>query len=652
MIITNTNPGNFLTDGPYINLVAAPPGTPAGPQTGLICVDGTANWGPVNSPQGFVDVASGFAIFGNGTTLKNSLIDEAISAMPECQAFLGNRVTDLTDTASTILVIDATGFATSPYTGAGTPAAGNTIQASLVNGSFTVLVTAYTLVTGDTVATALTQLGTLINNSAAVVGANAFIQPVVPTATTIPVVALASGTGGNSITIQAIVTGGGMTLTPLSATAMAGGAAAGTIGTITSKYTGSYPNYNATTQVGGSLVPVLQSGTLAAAPVIRASLNFPNGATEVFSNIIAYASPGGAYSAPTYKANLLAAINGNGTSLPGSARWTFSSGASTANPFLGFPLLASGGTDGATNVTTATLMGTDGNTGRTGIYALRGYCSGAQLVVAQLTDLTVAQTLITFAQGENCLVHTAVPSGTLTTTAVANKSANNASNPSLIFSMDWQNRFDTVTGAVRLVSPIGKIAGVVSSLAAWQYPGNHPVNGGVLNVISTERTQIGLSVAEAGLREANGIVYLTNNPLLFFQGGYGMPHGMTSDGATMICDTRMLKLIAFVLQQIYGKFVGSSTAIVKGNLVVIGPNGVESSPQDAVDQYFQTLLTPQPQIANYSNIMDASNNNQTTLSQGQLLGNVRVTTLSAARFIITALQVGVTVQIQAQKLSS
>jgi hypothetical protein len=665
MIITNANPGNFLTDGPYINLVQAPPGTPAGPQTGLICINGTANFGPVNSPQPFVDVASAFTAFGNGTTLPNSLVDEAISAMPECQSFLGNRVTDGTDTAATIVIGDTTGFATATYTGGGTPAAGNTIQAVLANGSFTVSTTVYTLITGDTVATALTQLATLINNSAAVVGPNAFLQPVTAGATTIPVTALNSGTGGNSITIQAVVTGGGMTLTPTTATAMTGGAASGTVGTLTAKSTGTYPNYSTSTQTGGSLLLTLQSGTMAVSPVLRAVLTFPNAASEVFSNIVAYASVGGAYNAATAKANLLAAINGNGTTLPGSQRWTFSSGASTTAPFVGYVNGASGGTNGTTNITTATLMGVDGNTGRTGIYAFRGLASGAQLVVAALTDLTVAQTLVAFAAAENCIAHIATPSGTSTTTTIANKSTYNASSPQLIFDADWDYRYDTVSGAQRLVSPIGKIAGAIAMQPAWMTPGGKPVNGGVLNIIATERAtaQAGLpqtqtlntsplSVGEAGLRESNGIAYLTNSPQLFFQGGYGLPHGMMSDGVTLISDVRMLKSIAYSLQQIYGRFVGSMLAIVKGNLVVIAPTGVESSPQDAVDQYFQSLLFPQPQIAAYSNIMDASNNTQTTVGQGQLIGNVRVTTLSAARFIITSVQVGVNVQIQAQKLSS
>lgn len=652
MIITNTNPGNFLTDGPYINLVAAPPGTPAGPQTQLIAVTGSAKWGPVNSPQPFVDVASGFALFGNGTQLTNSLIDEAISAMPECQSFLGNRVTDGTDVASTISWTDSTGFASGVLTGGGTPASGNTISATYVNGSFSVTTTAYTLGATDTVATALAALATLINNSQAVVGPNAFLQPVVAAATTITATALSSGAGGNSITVNATVTGGGITLSPLTATAFTGGVAAGVVATITSKYTGSYPNYSAAAGTGGSMVPVLQSGTMLVSPVLRVTLNFPNGASEVFSNIVAYASVGGAYSAATFKTNLLAAINGNGTTLPGSVRWTVSSGASTVAPFVGYQLNASGGTDGASNITTSTLMGVDGNTGRTGIYALRGQVSGAQLVVAQLTDLTVAQTLVAFAQSENCVAWVASPSGTATPTQVTNKSTNNASNANLFYATDWDYRYDTVSGALRLVSPIGKAAGAIAMLPAWQYPGNHPVNGGVLNITSTERTSTPISVAEAGLRESNGILYLTNNPLLFFQGGYGLAHGMASDGQTLISDVRMLKSIAYSLQVIYGKYVGSMLGIVKGNLVVIGPNGVQSSPQDAVDQYFQTLLTPQPQIAAYSNIMDASNNSPTTVAQGQLIGNVRVTTLSAARFVIAALQVGVTVQIQAQKLSS
>ena len=256
MIITNTSPGNFLTDGPYVDLVAPPPPIPTGPATGLIAIIGAANYGPVNTPTYFNDPSSLFNAFGNGTTLGYSLVDEALQAMPECQLFVGVRVTDGTDTSAVINITD--------------------------------------------------------------------------------------GSAGNVIVL-------------------------------TAKYTGTYQN-------AATALVSLVSGTSSVKPVYNITISSPGVSAEVFTNIIGYSSS--AYSAATFQANALAAINGTLANQPGSLRWTATAGASTIAPTTGTSFTASGGTNGTTSLTATTCIGTDGITGRTGLYTLRGIVQGAQVFIA------------------------------------------------------------------------------------------------------------------------------------------------------------------------------------------------------------------------------------------------------------------------------
>lgn len=120
--ITNTNSGTFGTDGVYIDQIPAPAPSPTGPNTGLVAIIGTANWGPVDIATVFSDVSSLGYAFGNNSLLPNALLADAPTCMPECKSFLGVRVTDGTDTSATILIKDTVPTTlvtlTSKYTGA------------------------------------------------------------------------------------------------------------------------------------------------------------------------------------------------------------------------------------------------------------------------------------------------------------------------------------------------------------------------------------------------------------------------------------------------------------------------------------------------------------------------------------------------------
>lgn len=539
MIITNSNPGNFTTDGAYIDLIPPPPAMPTGPATGIVAIVGAANYGPKNTPTAFSTPSDLFNAFGNGTTIVSSLVDEALCAMPECKSFIGVRVTDGTDTSAVILMLDSS---------------------------------------------------------------------------------------------------------------------AATVLTLTAKYTGSFAN-------ASSARLDLVSGTTSAAPVYKLTINFPNAAAEVFTGIAGSAS-GGAYSSSVFLANALAAVNGTIAGQAGSTRWTATTGSSSIAPVAATNTAASGGTDGTASVVNSTLIGTDGSSGRTGLYALRGQVQGAIVLLAQNTTATSASALSTFAMQENCSVMLAYPSLTTTDTMIATQATNNLFYPNLYLAADWDYFYDSVSKSTFLHSPQGPLAAILASLPAYQYPGNKPAGAaGKSGIISTDRNgnpntnppsgASPLSTTEAGKRQAAGILYLTNNPNLYYQNsGYGLPHGMASDGKTLISDTRMTQSIAVSMQSILGKYVGSMIALINGKFIIVAPNGDPGDPQGALNAYFAGLIAGStPQIAAYSNQISSNNNTVQQVQQGFLIASVFVTTLSAAKFILALTQVGNTVSIPTVTIS-
>lgn len=408
-----------------------------------------------------------------------------------------------------------------------------------------------------------------------------------------------------------------------------------TIITLTAKNTGSLPN--PPNGVAASAFATLQSGTATGTPLVALAISFPGFTQEVYANVVAYATPGSGFDAPTYKANVLAAINGTAPNSSASPNWTASAGAGTAFPNTTATYSATGGTDGA-GVTTSQLIGNP--TLQTGIYAMSGQLSGGQLLVADLTDGSVSGTLTAYATTENCLVHMANTTSQTTAQDITFRAANNLSNASLVYSVDWDYMFDQFAGIQRLVNPSSKVAGVIAGQPAYMYPGNKPA-GGVAGVTATERTKSPVQTAEGGQRETNGILYLTNNPNLFNQGtGYGLPHGIASDGVTLISDVRMLKKISFDMRPVLGPLVGlmQSTAV---------NDEIRKEANDRLDAYFLDLKTGSPrQIDDYQVILNATNNTVLTIGQGKLISAISVKTLAAVRYIVALLQVGSTVQLQ------
>jgi len=113
---------------------------------------------------------------------------------------------------------NATGPGTGIITLGGAPVAGQTIHATLVYGALTVTTLPYTVLNTDTTSSIAFKLASSINVSAAVTGANAFLQPPSTNQNVITLTALAAP--GTGITYATTMTGTGLTSSPSAATTL------------------------------------------------------------------------------------------------------------------------------------------------------------------------------------------------------------------------------------------------------------------------------------------------------------------------------------------------------------------------------------------------------------------------------------------------
>jgi hypothetical protein len=228
--------------------------------------------------------------------------------------------------------------------------------------------------------------------------------------------------------------------------------------TLTGLHTGSYINGCKLTISAGSKVNTW-----------RAVFSPPVGVPELYDNI-----PG---TANAFWVNLAAAIN-NGianTSRLASAWLVATAGAGTTAPAAATYTLA-GGTDGASGVTAATLVGNNGSP-RTGIYVFAN-SSASLLVVSDADDSTQFTTIDPFALAEGMYAIQVLPSGTTIAEAVtAKQTAGLDSYATKLMHGDWLLWNDPVNGYRRFVSPQGFVAGRLANLSPEQSSLNKQLYG-------------------------------------------------------------------------------------------------------------------------------------------------------------------------------
>ena len=400
-------------------------------------------------------------------------------------------------------------------------------------------------------------------------------------------------------------------------------AASGTLGTgtgvtFTGRYTGSLGN-SITVGVGTG------SNSTTGAPTYKLTVNLPGLLSEVYDNL------GGTGNA--LYANMVAAVNTGQSGLRGPSQLIVATlGAGTTAPTNPSAVTLTGGTDGATTITSSVLVGQDA-TPRKGMYALRG--TGASVVVLADADDSTQWTLQNaYGLSEGAYVVTTSPAGDTISNFAASLAAAGVDSYAVkpLFG-DWCYITDTVNGGVtRLVSPQGFVAGKLSALSPEQSSLNKPLSG----IVATQKTYARQQYSDAELQAiaaARGDVIANPSP-----GGsyYGVRLGLnSSSNAAVNGDNypRLTNYIAATLNAGMGQFIGK----------VQSPT-VQQQAKATLDNFLQNMFQ-QGMIQDWKVILDATNNPQTRVSLGYMQADIKVVYLSIIKYFLINLESGQTVVI-------
>ena len=323
----------------------------------------------------------------------------------------------------------------------------------------------------------------------------------------------------------------------------------------------------------------------------------------------------------------------------------------TAAPVAGSFSFSTGtpGTDGATNVTSAMLVGSDA-VPRTGMYALRGQgCSVALL--ADAIDTTQYTTQAALGLSEGIYMILTGPAGDTTENAVATKaSAGLDSYAAKLMFGDWIYWYDQVNAQLRLVSPQGFAAGRLVNLS----PEQSSLNKQLYSIAGSQRsgsTATGQSstyaTADLQLLFQNGIDVICNPQPGGSYWGVRCGHNSSSNAAINGDNyTRLTNYIAATLSAGMGVYVGQ---VINATLF--------QNIRATLLSFLQAMLTQgllgsttgsQP----FTVICDITNNPQSRTALGYVQADVQVQYQGINEKFIVNVEGGQTVQVSSQTLTS
>ncbi len=566
----------------YVQIVPPSISQLNGLPTNILGVVGTAQWGPTNAPTIGASMADYARQFGAIQARKYDMGTAVAAAVLQgANNFRFVRVTDGTDVAAASTlnngsVLSATlGGTLTGYTAGATVA----FSAPPAGG-----VQATGVVNGTGTLTGIT-----ITNP----GAG---YTVAPTAT---ITAVSGGTG---------------------ATATATLSAAGTA--LTAKYTGT---------LGNSLVATLATGS--AAGTYKVVLALPGQVPEVFDNI------GVGLSGNALWVAIATAINNGINGIRGpSLLAVASAGAGTGAPAVGTTGQTqgfTGGTDGATTITGATLLGQD-TVPRKGMYSLRNTNTSLG-VLADCDDTTTFSTQVAYGLSEGTYMIGTTPAGDTIANAVSTKAS--AGVDSYAFKClfgDWVYFNDTVNGQTRLISPQGYVAGCLANLGPQQSSLNKPLYG----IVGTQKSAQNLNYSSAELQALGqaGIDVIANPIPAGNQFGARFGHNSSSNPLVNGDNyTRMTNYIAYTLQAGMGLFVGKLQTQQAND-------PTRRSAGATLGNYFDGMQQ-QGQIDSSSVQCDLNNNPPSRISLGYMQADVMVRYMSVVEKFIINVTGGQSVQI-------
>lgn len=402
---------------------------------------------------------------------------------------------------------------------------------------------------------------------------------------------------------------------------------------LTALYTGSYGN-----GISVSLSAGAQAGST------RITVAFPGTTPEIYDNI---AGSGAAL----WQAMALAINTGNGPLRGPSQIVSASYAGGTAPPTVGTFSFAQGtpGTDGATGVTSATLIGQD-SVPRTGMYALRGQgCSVALL--ADSIDPTHYTTQAAFGLSEGVYMILTGPAGDTIENAVATKASAGLDDYSakLMFG-DWIYWYDQTNAQLRLVSPQGFAAGRIVNLSPQQSSLNqqlYSISGSQKSGAVGSGQAAAYASADLQTLFQNGIDVICNPQPGGRYWGARCGHNSSSNAAVNGDNyTRMTNYIAATLNSGMGLYVGqviNSTLFqnIRATLLAY----LQSMLQ-------QGLLGSTDGSQPFSVVCDITNNPAARTSLGYVQADVQVQYQGINEFFIVNVEGGQTVQISNRTLTT
>jgi Bacteriophage tail sheath protein len=329
----------------------------------------------------------------------------------------------------------------------------------------------------------------------------------------------------------------------------------------------------------------------------------------------------------------LAVTGGGGT---GGATGTLSIGSATAPALSTYTL--SGGTSGRGGVGSSQLIGQD-TVPRKGMYALRGTGSSVVMLVDD-DDSTTYSTQVSYGLSEGSYMIMVGPAGQSISSAIsAKQTAGIDSYAAKLLLGDWCYFNDTTNNQIRLISPQGYVAGLLSALSPEQSSLNKQLQG----IVGTQTTYANQTYSSANLQSIVGAgLDVVTNPV---PGGnyFGVRMGRnTSSNAVINGDnyTRLTNYIAETLNSAIGLFVGQLQTVT------------ERLNAKTTIQTFLLNMQQQGMIGNvnggpaYSVVLDASNNPNSRVALGYQQADVQIVYLSVISYFIVNIQGGQSVSIQ------
>lgn len=399
--------------------------------------------------------------------------------------------------------------------------------------------------------------------------------------------------------------------------------------TLTGRYSGSR---------GNKITAMLLAGS--APNTYSIVIGFPGRAPERFNNI---AGTGNALWVA-----MAAAINNGNPTRGKSTIVIAAAGAGTTAPVLNTLYTLSGGTDGASGVTDATLMGVD-TTPRTGMYALRGSgCDGFTL--CDLADPTKYAAIDAFALGESMLAVFAGPSGeTLAQSVAARVTAGLDDYFSWMLVGDYPTFYDNANGYSRLINPSAFALGLLGNLSSEQSPLNKQVRG----ISATQKSQTSqiYSAAELTIAEEGGVDLIVGPPTTPGGNYYTFITGRNTSSNTAARGIEWTRLTNFIARSIGRSAAGSMI----GRLQSIRPDDrTRSDAKALLDGFFATLAAPS--IGSNGNGMidawavqcDLGNNPPNLQARGYLFAFAAVRYLNTVRYFVVKLAGGGNVEVTTQ----